>query len=374
MPLLSFLYFKSDTFTINYKNEYEKKYFIYKTTNEKYHLATNMGEKSRMKKILKIENSPIETYQGEAFMLATLLAYDNTKNIVYNNYCNLQCKYNESSNEIELTFANSLWDYYQTVDIIKSSYYHVDEVEQDKFIDLIKESIDQDNYILLYQVDEFYLPYARDYNKNHKIHDTYVYGYEDNDFYVMAYGKQNLECFKVSAVDMRNAFYGNTIMEDFSFGTYRINPEIKIEINLQTIREDLYRYLHSEGYGTSSSNCVYGFQIYDVLMEFMRVHINKSDDRDFDLRVIRNFWEHKILMKKRIHDLREIIRFDDTVYSTIDEIEHCASILFLTSIRYYKNQQEHILNDNMNRILHIKEMEQSIIENIIDEIDHKLNG
>lgn len=335
-----------------------------------------MGEMRRMKKILKIENPLIETYQGEAFMLATLLAHDNTKNIVYNNYCNLQCEYNENFDEVSLTFTNGLWDYYQKVGVIDLLFYPVKDIEQDKFIDFVKERIEQDNYILLYQVDEFYLPYARDYNKKHKIHDTYIYGYEDNDFYVMAYKNAKLDFFKVSAADICNALYGISDIEDVSFCTYPIKQEHKIEINLQTIREELYRYLHSKGYGIASSGCAYGYQTYDVIIAFMRTYINRSGDadRDFDLRVVRNFWEHKILMKKRIYDLREIIKFEDSVYSTVDEIEHCASILFLTSIKYCKKQQEHILNDNINRILHIKEMEKSMIECVIDEIDHKLIG
>ncbi len=44
-----------------------------------------------MRNKLPLAEPPNRTYQGNAFILGILMAYENTKNVYYNNYINLKC-------------------------------------------------------------------------------------------------------------------------------------------------------------------------------------------------------------------------------------------------------------------------------------------
>lgn len=43
----------------------------------------------------------------------------------------------------------------------------------------------------------------------HYEHDTYIYGYEDNDFYVMGYLNDMLQTIRVSQEDISKAFFSS---------------------------------------------------------------------------------------------------------------------------------------------------------------------
>lgn len=109
-----------------------------------------------MKKKLPLEKPPIETYQSNAFVLGIILANDNIKNAYYNSYINLVCNNTNIMWNMELTFENDKWEYFRKVGIAEMNLYYLKNISKDKFVDFIKERLDQGNYILLYYIDEFY--------------------------------------------------------------------------------------------------------------------------------------------------------------------------------------------------------------------------
>lgn len=102
-----------------------------------------------MKKLLPLVSPPIATYQGSSFILGVLLAHENTANVLYNNYVNLECNDTYNIYEVNLEFTNISWEDYRLSGIAEMNLYYIKNICHTKFIDFIKERIDQGNYIIL---------------------------------------------------------------------------------------------------------------------------------------------------------------------------------------------------------------------------------
>ena len=101
---------------------------------------------------------------------------------MYNNYINIQCIDTDNIEEVKLNFTNVLWENYRLSGIAEMNMYCLDNIHCDCFVNFIKERINQGNYLLFYNIDEYYLSYSNSFQNTHYCHDTYVYGYENSTF------------------------------------------------------------------------------------------------------------------------------------------------------------------------------------------------
>ncbi|MCI9220072.1 MAG: hypothetical protein HFH94_10095 [Lachnospiraceae bacterium] len=138
-----------------------------------------------------------------------------------NNYINLLCYDTDNLWEMNLNFTDIFWTDFQRGDIFEINEFSVDNFLSSSISSFWRERIDQGNYLLLHTVDEYYLPYASSYHNRHLIHDTYIYGYEDDSFWIMAYTERKLKEIKVSSSDMaQSVFPSKEYMKEACFGHF----------------------------------------------------------------------------------------------------------------------------------------------------------
>ena len=107
---------------------------------------------------LSLEFPPIETYQGSAFIMGAFLANPNYENLRYNGYIDLEYAKNAPNlSWLSVSFANSLWDYYRLEGLGEMNLYDIRNFTRSSLVGFMHERLDQDCYLLLYDVDEFYL-------------------------------------------------------------------------------------------------------------------------------------------------------------------------------------------------------------------------
>lgn len=318
-----------------------------------------------MKKILPLAVAPIEAYQGTSFILSVILSYENTADAYFNNYINVWCDNIHHSHKINLNFASVTWEDYRVKGVAEMNLYHLKNIHRDTFIDFIKERIDQENYLLFYNVDEYYLSYTGHFQNKHNIHDTYVYGYNDDFWNVLAYKGGKLTRFEVPMLELLRAlYYREESIENVSFCTFRPNHSIKEVINLSKIKQSLWDYSNSEHLGNkSSASVVYGINTYDILIQCLKNALYEFNTDIFrvDLRPFRLFWEHKKVLKDHVLKLSEMVLIDNVVNETINEIESQSSIIFKLMIKYKINNDAHILEKVVAYLSQLKKKEEKLI-------------
>lgn len=333
-------------------------FFIYKLK------GINKKDRFMMQKILPLAAAPIETYQGTSFILSVILSYENMGNAYFNNYINIRCNNTYDSVKVNLDFTGVSGDDYREKGLAEINRYFIKNIHQDNFHGFMRERIDQENYLLFFGVDEYYLSYSEYFQKKHRLHDTYVYGYDADSFCMMAYKDRKLSRFQLPMQELLRALYcQDRPMEIISFFTFRPSHSAIEVISFEKIKQSFYEYYHSEYSGNGSQTAIYGMNTYNILIKCAETAISEfnNDAYPMDLRPFRAFWEHKKVFKDHILKMSEKIVFDRRVYGMMDEIERQSSIIFKLMIKHKLNSDVQILERVAAYLMQLKEKEERLI-------------
>ena len=318
---------------------------------------------------LPIEMPLIETYQATSFILSVILANNNIANTYYNNYINLVCNDTTDIMDIGLDFINVTWDDFRNAGFAEMDLYYLKNISKDKFLAFLKERIDQGNYILLYKIDEFYLSYTSNYNERHFIHDTYIYGYSEFSFYIMAYKDKKLQMIEISTEEIVEGMYSCLEMdEDASFCTFRPFHAVKVKLDYNKMKREIINYIG--GNGNDDDKQVYGMKCYNTIKNaILAIAEDKNNIKNqmLDIRVFRMLWEHKKVLINHIEKVNERKKVDEKVIHELLEVENKANIVFLLSLKYNITYQKEILYNILDYIDKIKEKEIIAMKQIINE-------
>lgn len=325
-----------------------------------------------MEKVLPLADTPTETYQGGAFILSILLAHENTKNIYYNNYINLECDKVDDIFEVKLNFAGTSWEDYRLCGAADMNMYYLKNIHMDYFSEFIKERIDQGNYILFYNIDEYYLSYSKHFLYDHLLHDTYVYGYAQEEFFVMAYRNKKLARFGVPIREIQSGlYYHENADKNLSFCTFRPNSVIFESIDPLQVKRSLCNYLYSHYQIDKNERKTYGISIYDVLLKSLKAMLMNAAKKasDIDLRPFRLLWEHKRILKEHIIKMHEMLVFTPDIDIMAAQLESDAEIIFRTAMKYSALRNGDSLKKLSFHLSQMRDNEEKIIHLLLDDFD-----
>lgn len=321
-----------------------------------------------MYKELPFVKTAMKTYQGSSFIGNVIFSYDNVKNEYYNHYINIGSKSIDSVSirgNIALNYIDSIWDHYLNNGLAEMQLYYIKNLDKSKFISFLRERIDQNNYILFYKIDEFYLSYSDNYMKMHYIHDTYIYGYVNDFFIVFAYSKNKLERLLVPMEEIVEGIY-NTLKEadDLSFCTFRVNKHVSVNLNIDMIKKNISEYLLPE---QLDDDHVYGIKTYEVIEKYLDMLKRcKNDELKIDMRVFRFLWEHKTIMKERFLYVSNICPIFKIETIKINDLENLSSSVFMMMLKYSVTKKKKLVELSMCRIREIQIKEENIFREILN--------
>lgn len=340
------------------------------------HISVNKESEKNMSKVLPLEWPPIETYQGTSFILGILLAHDNVSNAYYNNYMNLKCNDNIDTCEIELTFIDVSWENYRVLGIAEMDLYNLKNIDKNKLLDFVKERIDQGNYVLFHYVDEYYLSYSKDYKMQHRIHDTYIYGYDEKAVKAMAYKDEKLQTLMINHDELIASLYCNEESDNWFFCTFRPNHASKEYIDYSKVRQELFDYLNSSYSGNHSYPFkVFGLGVYDVLSRSMQAIIDDEHlvDSEIDFRPFRTLWEHKKVLREHILKYIEDIGIaNDSLLIKINDIEETANKVFRLIIKFTMTRNVTSLQRVISYLEYAKQQEEIVIWELLSYLQDKM--
>ncbi len=330
------------------------------------------GKCSKKKeKVLNIIDPPIGTYQGISFVLAVLLCDNKTENLYYNNYINLTVDNENDYTNMGLRFTNVSWENYRIDGFANMDMYYVKNIKHACFIEFLKKLIDLNNYLLLFGVDEFYLSYSEFYKKIHFIHDTYIYGYDENSFYLMAYTNENLKKIRICCHEIRDAIYGYLQKNNnASFCTFRPVRNKYVTVDTGKICRELNDYINKRGSDIYAKTDIYGIATYTLLQKYIG-YVSVNSEVKIDLRIFRTFWEHKKVMCERIQYLSKVYSISLDVCENIKSIEKQSRLIFLLATKYYLSGRKEILERILLLMRKVQDGEMELIVELLNELNRQ---
>lgn len=321
-----------------------------------------------MTKILPLGDLRVETYQGISFILAIMLGHKNVEEVYYNNYINLECNITDNIFELGLSFTRASWEDYRLAGLADMSMFYIKNLSQEKFDNFLQERIEQENYIIMYCVDEYYLSYTANYMINHFIHDTYIYGYDEKAYYVLAYKNRKLQQILVPHEEITKALFIQSEKRDnVSFCTFKPNSTVDISINISQIKSEYYDYRYSHSSVKPDKNKVYGIGVYNQLEKCIKIIINSCEKKDvkMDLRPFRCMWEHKKISLERAMKIKDLVSLDEEKLTILTEIECISRKIFLLIMKFNCTNDINILKRSIHYIIEMKGLELQFLDGFL---------
>lgn len=307
-----------------------------------------------MEKILPMAIPPSETYQLQSFMMGIMLQNKNVRNVLFNSYINLYISENAWDKET-LEFIDAECESYRLTGIGEMDLFYLQNISKEKCKDFLKERIGQDNYLLLFEIDEYELFYSEYYKKEHFMHDTYVYGYDDTHFYVMAYSQGHLRLMKVPEQQIINGLYSQ-LNEESHFCSFRVYHKAKIKLSIKKILSQIDYYLAG---GKNELGRTVGISVYDHLQQTLtEVENNRNEDEMLNPRVFRMLWEHKkMILFRNFHLAEKIVTLNDLMPSA-KKLEQQGAMVMLMMLKYNLKKDFGIVKRIKEKLDEMKDIEK----------------
>lgn len=300
---------------------------------------------------------PIETYQGSSFLLGVLMADPDFSDIQYNRYINMECHNSNFFSKLIVNFKDPLWEPLRQAGLLDIWLHKLSEYDEDTLEDLLTEELDEGRYLLLYKLDEYFLSYSVHYKEDHFIHDTYVYGYDENDFYVLAYYKEHLSRLKVARKEIIQALLsdvpGENTVANRDFCSIRPAKDKEIRLDKALIKEEVKNFYETEITEPTEDDLICGFGVYTLILEAVK---NLQNDPFVEMQSIRCLMEHKLMMKRRV--IRLFGESDPKVIECIKELDQLIeeiNLIFKLMMKYKLTRKPELINKIYDRTVALRD-------------------
>ncbi|GGG07255.1 hypothetical protein GCM10010912_59890 [Paenibacillus albidus] len=329
-------------------------------------------------KVLSTCNPLISCYPQHAFYMSIISEKEECLPWIYSNYSNLFIDEAGFCDFIIKTPEYHLYPWFQG-----SQRLHKNIIIKYKmdFIQFIKESIDDNNYIVL-DVDEFYLPCSQRYQKKHFIHHTMICGYDDETLDFLIYGFYNQQKYSLRYVeykDLEKAFLHSISAIDSRYIhliTYNENYSLNnFRYNINLFKDQLYYHYNSifapalnpevSFNLNSAENLSTGLEIYNKLIEFYSMDFNN------DHRPIYTLYEHKKFMNLKLRYLKEnkYFIFSEKVYQGYEKLEIKTQSLLFLYIKYNVTKNSEIPQRCIEALSRIRDDERELLGIALNEMN-----
>ena len=367
-------------------------------------LSSGMEEYPQSMELKVVMQKDITTYLHRSLPLCMVLAYEKYLSWYYSNFIQI-FSYTNEQGWVELNYLEPRDCCSEIVDMICLGYPLLKNV--DNIIDYIIENINM-GYYLVINVDESYLPNKWSYKKNHFIHSSLIYGYDNKEKQLKAIGFQQnifseitfdytqfIEAFENGRIHYKSSapwceWSAIQLMRpkkfelEYPFSNERFLKELKNYIFSIGDNIKLYSFEYYE------NRAEFGLQVYDVVIENLENMLQGNITIDY--RAIHLIAEHKKCIYDRIgyvisrNNLTGEIAALHEEYMEVVKQSNIIRIKFLKDLRSFGNsniyyptvsnltlEQKSKIIDIINKIKQLKTTEYGILIKILHQLELSLN-
>lgn len=331
---------------------------------------------------LPITKPPIISYQVLAFPLSILFSFQEFLPWFYSNYIQLVCYDNDFNlNDIGFNFFKK--DMYSDYPCMKVKGIPISKVDKyfnylhcNSVRDFIKLCIRNQYYILTY-VNKRYIPGTEAYMKYDFNHDTFVYGYNDDENLVYLLGFDNSHTFRemsVSFDDFIMAYTSCKHYPDNRFILYKKKSKVDCQLDIVDIYHSIQDFLLSRNslarYNPNNPTSIpfqWGMNTYLHLKKYLLYLSAKG--MHADIRPFTVIREHKKCMCLRIKYLYDHGYIHDNLcMEKYDELSDISNLILSLAIKYNVTLQTPLIDKILGKIDKIRDLEETVLAAMANDL------
>ena len=359
----------------------------------------NIGEYKAKAELPATAQNEITTYLHRSLPLCAILANGNYIGWFYSNYIQI-FSYKDASGFLEINYLEPRDSYADIADVICLGYHLLQEV--DSIVDFIKEKI-QLGYYLILNLDEYELSNKHDYKRNHYVHASIVYGYDDETRQVKGAGFDRSRLFTelLFGYDELNKSFHSSKAHYLNYAPWCAwsavqlmklkSPERQFPFSKRKFMEDLYDYIHSKpdeyrlyNFEYDVNRVTFGMEVYEKLVEELRNIL--QGEFHVDYRALHLLAEHKKCLYVRLSYVIEkynlgfeLVRKKEEYYQLVlkfDEMrkQFLGQVLQEFKLQELTTEQKKAIKNVSNEIILAKDVEYKLLDEIYGLINRKFGG
>ncbi|MEK3793108.1 amino acid adenylation domain-containing protein [Paenibacillus sp. FSL R7-0204] len=290
----------------------------------------------------------VKVYLHRSLPLCIILAYDNYKGWYYSNYTQIFSQDDEHGHT-ELNYIEPRDSYADVSEVICLGYHMFRENED--FVDFVKNKL-RHGYYLIANVDEMELKNKNAYQRDHFIHASIIYGYDDQKKSLQGIGFDDSGIFsylEFAYDEMQRAFtsgkkHYKTSAPWCEWSAVQLvkpkTPDKKFVFNHRKFLMDLHDYVHSVEdpyrlytFGYSEDKTEFGISTYDVVIKRLKEK-EQTGRSTIDYRAIHLIYEHKQGLYNRIRYLDDIFGFSTEVKKENQKLHELVEDINMVRIKW----------------------------------------
>lgn len=337
-----------------------------------------------MKKILPIATPPVIGYLHHAYPLSILANWTAYLPWFHSNYIQLYCPQNLQNASHNRTMK---FNFYRRPDqrLAFSPYLKVQLLDRELIfqsptgiVPFLIACIDKGYYVQP-TVDEYFLPDSPAYHKRRLIHETLIYGYDNQTFCGIGYNKTgDYAAYQIAFSELEQAIVHADLTGHYDSDGLRLfkyDPNAQYDFDLHWVRAQLADFLF--GRNTSErfrmlanpADGAYGLATYPHLKSYVESFL--SPPFSFDIRPVHILWEHKKSMVSRLKymEARGYLKPDDGVSVQYDELARKTGMVRMMLLKFKKTRTAALINRVRSNLDNIAEVEQSLLQDVMQKIE-----
>lgn len=243
---------------------------------------------------------------------------------------------------------------------------------------VIRSMIDNGYYILIGNLDDYYVNGKSWSREWHFAHDGMIHGYDQNThtYDMYSYDKRwILHSYKVSQQDVEKGFLSAADV-DYPGILYAMKPKkVHIKLNPHKVLATMKRYLHStmENDPPDVGNTAYGIVVHDYLALYMDYLYNDVFPHErVDRRSFRMIWEHKVIMLERLAAIEEKMGWEPSFSTEYEPLVKTADSLRMMYASHFARPRKKVLLTIKEKLLSMKETEKEILHRFTEKLETSL--
>jgi amino acid adenylation domain-containing protein len=292
----------------------------------------------------------VKVYLHRSLPLCIFLAYENYAGWYYSNYIQIFSQENEYG-LTELEYMEPRDSYADISDVICLGYHMFRDNED--FIDFVKNKLSLGYYIIA-NVDEMELSNKYAYQRDHFIHASLIYGYDDNKRALKGIGFDDSHIFSYLEFgydEMQRAFTSGKKYYKMSAPycewstVYLIKPKSlykKFIFDKRKFLRDFHDYVYSVedtyrlyAFTNREDKNEYGINTYDVVIERLKER-EKTGSPTIDYRAIHLIYEHRQGLYNRIRYLDDMCRLSEEVKNENQKLHELVEEINKIRIKWFQ--------------------------------------
>ena len=336
-----------------------------------------------MKKILPITIPPIVGYLHHAYPLSILANWTAYLPWFHSNYIQLYCPQNLQN----LSNRTLKFNFYRRPDqrISFSPYLKVHILNRDlifksptDIVPFIIACIDKGYYVQS-TVDEYFLPDSAAYQKRHFVHETLIYGYDNQNFVGLGYNKTgDYAAYQIAFAELTQAIVHANLTGHYDSDGLRLftyDPHAQYDFDIHLVREQLDDFLYARNTSErfrmllNPYDGAYGLATYPCLKSYIGSFLHPPFS--FDIRPAHILWEHKKCMVDRLKYLEDqgYLKSEYGFSVQYDELARKTGILRMMLLKFKITRSAVLIHRVFSNLDDIAKVEQGLLQNLIKKLE-----